>query len=361
MATGSSVGADSSCSCCPSCWLSSQEGSRLAWSKSPLGLPEQHSLGARQFCPHLPSPCHHCRGPPACPIGSAAGRRDAESKEQPELPTRLHSLGLPGKGTGRHVALARLSAGGMRARDAGSVLGSRSGAGASKPAGCGAWARSSSLHQPLEAPGTDFAAGRRAQALQLLGDVQKLGPSTRELLHQQRGCRGAHPRLESTRRAAQNRPRDKAPARKALRNPSQAAKKWMRDSSVGHQAPSAARGAPRAAPAGARHAERCQEAVPAGRGGRRQPSGRQQPRHSVRRAASAQGLFHPIRSLGRSGSTEAPAQPRVAPWPPSPHHQQPSNQPLARRPHQAQLFPPHSLFFFFFFFGSARCREQKFP
>lgn len=123
VATGSSVGADSSCSCCPSCWLSSQEGSRLAWSKSPLGLPEQHSPGARQFCPHLPSPCHHCRGPPACPIGSAAGRRDAESKEQPELPTRLHSLGLPGKGTGRHVALARLSAGGMRARDAGSVFG----------------------------------------------------------------------------------------------------------------------------------------------------------------------------------------------------------------------------------------------
>lgn len=212
VATGSSVGADSSCSCCPSCRLSSQEGSRLAWSKSPLGLPEQHSLGARRFCPHLPSPCHHCRGPPACPIGSAAGRRDAESKEQPELPTRLHSLGLPGKGTGRHVALARLSAGGMRARDAGSVLGSRSGAGASKPAGCGAWARSSSLHQPLEAPGTDFAAGWRAQAPQLLGDVQKLGPSTRELLRQQRGCRGAHPRLESTRRAAQNRPRDKAPA-----------------------------------------------------------------------------------------------------------------------------------------------------
>lgn len=148
VATGSSVGADSSRSCCPSCWLSSQEGSCLAWSKSPLGLPEQHSPGARWFCPHLPS-LPSLPGPPHARSGAQPGGGMLKSKEQPELPTRLHSLGLPGKGTGRHVALARLSAGGMQASDAGSVLGSRSGAGASKQAGCRARARSSSLHQPL--------------------------------------------------------------------------------------------------------------------------------------------------------------------------------------------------------------------
>ncbi|XP_040433085.1 uncharacterized protein LOC121079621 [Cygnus olor] len=351
VATGSSASADSSC--CPSCWLSSQEGSRLAGSKSRSGLAEQHSWGRQGGEMVLPPPPQSpssrwgpaiTAGAPACQIGSAPGQTDAESKEQLELPTRLHSLSLPGKGTGRHVALARLSAGRTRASDAGRVLGPWSGAGASEPAGCGAWARSSSLHQPLEAPGTNFAAGQSAQALRLHRNIQKLGPSMRELLCQQRGCRGTHPRLEITRRAAQSTLGTKRPPAvtpKALRNPSQAAKKRMRGSSVGHQAPSGARGAPQAAPAGARHAERCQEAVPVGRG-RRQPSVRQQPHHSVRPAASAQGLLHPIpAACTASGGQGAPRHQHGPAW----HRGSTISYP---RP-------------FFFFFGSARCSEQKFP
>lgn len=138
--------------------------------------------------PSLPGPPPHARSGAQLGGGMLKAR---SSRSCPRVCTPSVCLERARAGTWRWHGSALVGCGpGMQ----GAFLGSRSGAGASKPAGCGAWARSSSLHQPLEAPGTDFAAGQRAQAPQLLGDVQKLGPSTRELLHQQRGCRGAHPR-----------------------------------------------------------------------------------------------------------------------------------------------------------------------
>lgn len=295
-------------------------------------------------------------GAPACPIGSAAGRRDAEKQGAAGA---AHASALPrsawkGHGPARGAGTAQ------RWWDAGQRCRERFGI----PERCrceqAGWLRGPGKEQ------LSASALGRLQALILQQDKEHRPCSSSGMSRSSASARGSSSASSAAagaltrawksrgeqRKTALGTKRPPAATQKALRNPSQAAKKQMRDSSVGHQAPSGARGAPQAAPAGARHAERCQEAVPAGRG---EEAALGPPAASPLCQASSisPGLAssHPrcIHSLGRSGSTEAPAQPCVAPWPPSPHHHQPSNQPPARRPHQAQLFPPHSLFFFFFF------------
>lgn len=119
-------------------------------------------------------------------------------------------------------------------------------AGANEPSGCRAWAQSSSLEQPSEAPGSDSAEGQR---MELYGDLLELSPGTRELPASSTAA-GALTRAWKAcgeqRTAETKHPPAASP--KALSSPLQAAKKQMKDSSVGHQALRGAQGVPQTAP-----------------------------------------------------------------------------------------------------------------